>query len=261
MQALTSTLDLAGYTTEGVSSATAALALLHGAVARPETAFDILLTDLKLTGMNGIELVRSAQGVDPDLVAVVMTGHGAIETAVQAMQCGAFEYILKPFNLAAVRSVLSRAEAVRRLRLQNSALAQRVKERTREIANRELRATNQDLLRLTRIISRYERTGLAGREQRPPKHPLLRVAGFRRFAATVIGQQEADKVRYLICDNGSDTQFAAQSSAVLEDRVDTFPGATLDVWFAYRIIERHGGRVTYGPLVDHRCCVNVQLPL
>jgi len=58
----------------------------------------------------------------------------------------------------------------------------------------------------------------------------------------VIGQQEADRVHYLICDNGSDAQLGEQTSVVLEDRVETFPGATLDVWFAYRIIERHGGK-------------------
>jgi light-regulated signal transduction histidine kinase (bacteriophytochrome) len=78
--------------------------------------------------------------VDRHLVGVVMTGHGTIDTAVEAMKTGALDYVLKPFNLIAALPVLSRALAMRRLRMENTALEQRVRER-----NVALEAANQDL--------------------------------------------------------------------------------------------------------------------
>jgi light-regulated signal transduction histidine kinase (bacteriophytochrome) len=97
--------------------------------------------------MNGIEFLRAAHEIDPDLVGIVMTGHGAIETAVAAMKTGALDYILKPFKLSAILPVLSRSVAVRRLRMMNLALTKGVADRTAELEakNRELSAANKDL--------------------------------------------------------------------------------------------------------------------
>ena len=64
--------------------------------------------------------------VDPNLVAILMTGYGTIDTAVQAMKEGAHDYILKPFKLSAILPVLNRALAIRRLRLENIQLHQAV---------------------------------------------------------------------------------------------------------------------------------------
>jgi len=62
-----------------------------------------------MPGMDGIELLRAAQEIDPDLVSVIMTGDGTIATAVEAMKAGALDYILKPFKLSVVIPVLERA--------------------------------------------------------------------------------------------------------------------------------------------------------
>ena len=113
MRALCDTLVLEGYITHGFSSARQALTEL-----RPGQ-FDLLLTDLMMPEMDGITLINAARQIDPTLGAVVMTGHGTIDTAVQAMQAGALDYILKPFKLTAILPVLTRALAVRRLRMEN----------------------------------------------------------------------------------------------------------------------------------------------
>src|SRR6185503_15741704 len=115
----------------------------------------VLITDLTMPGIDGIELVRAAQQIDADLVCVLMTGHGSIDTAVEAMRSGALDYILKPFNLNVIVPAISRAAAVRRLRRENSALLKRVAERTAELenANRELRATNRELEAFTASVS------------------------------------------------------------------------------------------------------------
>jgi len=136
MQALCDTLQDHGYQAVGCSNGEAALAKLH------EQPFDVLLADLMMPGMDGIALLRAALLLDPMLVAVIMTGAGTIGSAVDAMQSGALDYILKPFKLSAIVPVLSRAMAVRRLRQDNAALEERVRERSAELeaANAELDA-------------------------------------------------------------------------------------------------------------------------
>jgi light-regulated signal transduction histidine kinase (bacteriophytochrome) len=136
MKALCDTLGDHHFETTGFSSASAALAELE------KTEFDLLLTDLMMPEMNGIELLQTALKKRPNLVGIIMTGEGTIATAVEAMKSGALDYILKPFKLSAILPVLDRALAVRRLRLENAALERRVHERTEQLeaANKELEA-------------------------------------------------------------------------------------------------------------------------
>jgi signal transduction histidine kinase len=136
MRALCDTLEYEGYQTYGYTSAADALAAMR------ERTFDLLLADLQMPGTNGIDLMKSAQLIDPTLVAVIMTGHGALETAVAAMKAGALDYIQKPIKLATALPVLERALAVRQLRIEKKRLEENVRERTEElkIANRELEA-------------------------------------------------------------------------------------------------------------------------
>jgi signal transduction histidine kinase/DNA-binding response OmpR family regulator len=113
MTALCKTLQLEGYVTTGFTSAREALKQLA------EREFDVLLTDLMMPEMDGIALLRAAQEIDRDLVGIVMTGHGTIDTAVKALQSGALDYVLKPFRLDNLVPVLSRALSVRRLQAEN----------------------------------------------------------------------------------------------------------------------------------------------
>ena len=113
MTALCKTLQLEGYETVGFSSAGEALSTLR------TQSFDLVLTDMMMPEMDGITLLRSAFEIDSNLVGIVMTGHGTIGTAVEALKAGALDYILKPFKLSAVLPVLSRALSVRQLRMEN----------------------------------------------------------------------------------------------------------------------------------------------
>jgi hypothetical protein len=136
LQALCDVLAQEGYEARGFSGAQQALTQLAAG------QYELLMTDLMMPGMDGIALLRAALKLDPDLVGIVMTGHGTIDTAVEAMKTGALDYILKPFKLKAMLPVLDRALAVRRLRLENAVLERRIRERTAELeaANKELEA-------------------------------------------------------------------------------------------------------------------------
>jgi signal transduction histidine kinase len=145
--AVSGALQAQGYSTAGAGSGAEALQLLRAAAAGESDAFDVLLTDLVMPGMDGIALLRAAQDIDGDLVSIIMTGHGTVNTAVEALKSGALDYLRKPFNLRVAMPVLARALAVRALRVQNAALVQQVATRTLELeeSNRQLRSANKEL--------------------------------------------------------------------------------------------------------------------
>jgi DNA-binding NtrC family response regulator len=92
---------------------------------------DVLLTDLKMPGMNGLELMQKAAERDLDCVVVVMTAYGAVDTAVQAMRAGAADYVTKPVNVEELGIVLSREIERRRLRAETKQLRERLNQRHR----------------------------------------------------------------------------------------------------------------------------------
>ncbi len=82
----------------------------------------LVLTDLKLPGMNGLEFLHAAKQQNPALPIVVMTAFGSVETAVEAMKAGASDYVLKPFSLAEMRMVVHKELDNSRLREENRSL-------------------------------------------------------------------------------------------------------------------------------------------
>ncbi|HEX8789410.1 MAG TPA: sigma-54 dependent transcriptional regulator, partial [Polyangiaceae bacterium] len=94
-----------------------------------ETAPDALVTDLQMPGLDGIELLRKARELYPDLVVVVMTAHGDIETAVRAMKEGAEHYVTKPLQLDELLVILRRGLERRSLRQEATELRGRLKQR------------------------------------------------------------------------------------------------------------------------------------
>jgi DNA-binding NtrC family response regulator len=96
-----------GFTTHSAEDAETGLKLLR------ENSIDLVLTDLKLPGMSGLEFLQSVKRQNAALPVVVMTAFGSVETAVDAMKAGASDYVLKPFSLAEMRMVIHKELDVR----------------------------------------------------------------------------------------------------------------------------------------------------
>jgi DNA-binding NtrC family response regulator len=105
-----------GFTTLSAEDAEAGLKLLR------ENAVDLVVTDLKLPGMNGLEFLQAIKRQNAALPVVVMTAFGTVETAVEAMKAGASDYVLKPFSLSEMRMVIRKELDVRNLREENRSL-------------------------------------------------------------------------------------------------------------------------------------------
>jgi len=123
-QAVTQWLELAGFELMAHDNATSALGKLS-------TDFPgVLVTDLKMEGIDGLELLRRAQQVDPELPVVVITGHGDVQTAVEAMRLGAYDFIEKPFAPERLLEIVRRAGETRQLVIENRRLRRAVNEQT-----------------------------------------------------------------------------------------------------------------------------------
>ncbi len=96
-------LTTAGYDVTSAASGEAALKFAK------ERNFDLALTDLKMTGMDGIELLQHLLELDSSIIVILLTAHGSIDSAKEALRRGAFDYLLKPFDQEALLETIKRA--------------------------------------------------------------------------------------------------------------------------------------------------------
>jgi DNA-binding NtrC family response regulator len=89
-------------------------------------AFDAAILDLRMPGLTGIEVLEQLKQVSPDTEVIIMTGHASIETAIDAVRLGAFDYITKPCKLAQIETILRKVVEKRELKHKNLALQTRV---------------------------------------------------------------------------------------------------------------------------------------
>jgi two-component system C4-dicarboxylate transport response regulator DctD len=159
--AVTQWLGLAGFETLVHDNALTALDAVS-------TDFSgILVTDLKMEGIDGLELLRRSQQVDPELPVIMITGHGDVETAVEAMRLGAYDFIEKPFAPERFLEVVRRAVEKRQLVFENRRLRRVVTEQSlgsRIIGNSKaaesLRSTVAELASTDVSVLLYGETGV-----------------------------------------------------------------------------------------------------
>jgi two-component system, NtrC family, response regulator AtoC len=138
-----------GYACAEAESAEAALARLES------DAPDLILTDLKLPTMSGVELLKQSKALLPHTEVAIMTGHGSIESAVDAMKLGAYDYIEKPFRVEKMRLLLQRMAEKVHLVAENEFLRERV---TTEENLDGIIGTSANIQDVLRMISRLKDT-------------------------------------------------------------------------------------------------------
>jgi two-component system response regulator HydG len=134
-----------GFAVHTATDGKAAIALFQ------RHSIDVVLTDLRMTGFDGLDVLEAIKAVEPGMAVVIMTAFGNVESAVDAIQRGAFHYVTKPFKMAAVRVLLERATRENRLRLEHEHLRVAFAER---FSASGLLGANGAMLELRRLIER-----------------------------------------------------------------------------------------------------------
>jgi DNA-binding NtrC family response regulator len=157
-----------GFTTHAAGDAESGLKLLNS------EKVDLVLTDFKLPGMNGVEFLQAIKRANASLPVVIMTAYGSVESAVEAMKFGASDYVLKPFSLAEMVLVVRKELEAHNLREENrnlrEALCQRY-EYSNVIANSE---KMQNVLALVERVAPTNSTVLLGGESGVGKDLIAR---------------------------------------------------------------------------------------
>ena len=138
-------LEAAGYKAEVAASGAAALEQFAKAPA------DVVVTDLRLKGMDGLDLLSGIKRADPNVPVLIMTAFGAIESAVEAMRRGAFHYITKPFELEALRVLVDRACRERALSSENAFLRKTLRA---NLSSRQLLGESAPMRQLRALIDK-----------------------------------------------------------------------------------------------------------
>lgn len=142
---LTSLFQDAGHQVRGATRAEEAETLLQSAV------FDLLITDVRLPRRSGIELLQLAKQLQPSIQVIVMSAYGTVSGAVEAMRLGAFDYLLKPFELEGLLLLAQRALESSRMHEENQLL--RGEQKRREEVPSQSPAIRQAMALLNKVAA------------------------------------------------------------------------------------------------------------
>jgi len=157
-----------GFTTHAAADAEEGLKLLN------REAIDLVVTDFKLPGMNGLEFLQAIKRIDASLPVVIMTAYGSVESAVEAMKVGASDYVLKPFSLAEMALVIRKELDSHKLREENRSLREALGQRY-EYANVVAKSEKmQAVLALVERVAPTNSTVLLGGESGVGKDLIAR---------------------------------------------------------------------------------------
>ena len=113
-------LSAEGYEVSLADSGEKAVALMQTQPA------DLVLVDLKMPGIDGVETLKQIKKIAPDSLAIIMTGYPTIESSIEALRQGAYDYVVKPFKLDDLKSSIEKALREHKLKIQISQLKDRI---------------------------------------------------------------------------------------------------------------------------------------
>lgn len=203
-----------------------------------DRAIDVLLTDYKMPDMTGLQVLMEVKRINAEIPVIMMTAYGSIETAVDAMKAGAFDYLQKPVNLDEVELLVKRALEQRRL----------VSE------NRELRQQLEERFRFTEIVSQSkemeEALNVAGRVAKSNAMVLLRGetgTGKELFARAIHFASERKERPFVVVNCAAIPETLIESDLFGHEK-GAFTGA--DRQRIGRFEEAHGGTLFLDEIGD-----------
>ncbi len=191
-----------GYEISLASSGEAAVRMLPGL--RPE----MILTDLNLPGLSGLEVMRAAKQVDPEVCVVVVTGYASASTAIDALRQGAYDYVTKPFDLDDVAQIVERGIANRRLKVLNRELLDELSRKNEILRTHETELRERVRLATSQMTTLFEVGKEIGSDLDLDRrldiicHRAASMAGGR--GALVYLRQEQSDLFYLAAGQGID---------------------------------------------------------
>ena len=169
-----------------------------------ETCPDLILTDISLPGRSGLDVMREARAVDPEVAVVLMTGHATVQNSIDALREGASDYITKPFDdISEIPKTIERHLRTRRLKAENRALLEKLRVQN-EILQRHELELRERVAQATGNLDALYRVSMeigANLELQP------RLGMIVETAARLVGARSA--VIYLHGDEGGEFRAAA----------------------------------------------------
>lgn len=159
----------AGYIVREFADANGALASLR------EFEPNIVITDVKMPGMSGIELLSKIKGYNPEIAVIVMTAYGTIETAVQTMKLGAYDYLLKPFVKDEILLMMERICELHTVKSENKILRKNIEQKFDLSTYIGETDTNKELFNLIKLVAEKDSTVLINGETGTGKEHITNI--------------------------------------------------------------------------------------
>ncbi|HUV55732.1 MAG TPA: ATP-binding protein [Dehalococcoidales bacterium] len=141
---LSAILEDAGYEVTGLEKGIEALQMIRSC------PFNVIVTDIRLPDIGGLEILELAKEINPEVAVIVMTGYASIETAVNAVNDGAYGYFVKPVNPDEIKTTIANALRQQKLSLENRRLVDDLQQ-----SNKLLFETNEELKKVTQAKSEF----------------------------------------------------------------------------------------------------------
>jgi signal transduction histidine kinase/DNA-binding response OmpR family regulator len=117
---------------------------------------DIILTDINLPGLSGLDVMAHAKSLDPEVAVIVVTGYASASTAIEALRQGAYDYVTKPFDLDEVHQIVERGIANRRLKAINRQLVEELRQKNEILQQHETQLRERVMLATRHMTTLFE---------------------------------------------------------------------------------------------------------
>ncbi len=145
--------------------------------------FDMIITDIRMTPVNGIELLRQVKNHNPEIIVLMITAYASVETAIKALRYGAYDYLIKPFKLDDIKLIIKKAFSQKRIFTDDKNVQKKLKERYRFANIIGKSAAMQKIFNLIDKVAKTNTTVLINGESGTGKELIAKAVHFNSLKA------------------------------------------------------------------------------